>query len=184
MNARRMCAILLAVSATLLATQSAGAGGPLPFARQVSHGLLDAGADPAAPPPDAASAAAVALGRPGTSFRYLHTFGVADAPYFEDSAHLNNPVGIATQGANVWIAEGWGERALKFSGAGAFLRQIDQQGHEVRLGQVVVLVEGDRSGDAREGLGGLQGRGQLGLVGASGALEGVHQEHGAVIGEG
>lgn len=69
-------------------------------------------------------AAAIPLGQPGFSFRYVQTFGFTEEGYFEDTAHLYNPSGVATDGTSVWIADSYGNRALKFDSAGNFLRQI------------------------------------------------------------
>ena len=72
---------------------------------------------------------AFTLGTSGLSFRYLQTFGVTDVAYPSDTAHLNYPFGVGTDGDNVWVAELWGNRALKYDGSGAFLQQIGIAGN-------------------------------------------------------
>ena len=67
---------------------------------------------------------AVALGQPGLSFRYVQTFGFAEAGYIEDTNHFYEVAGLGTDGTNVWIADAWGNRVLKFDGSGSFLQQI------------------------------------------------------------
>jgi PKD repeat protein len=75
-----------------------------------------------------AATALSALGQPGTSFRPVQTFGITERAYFSDTTHLNMPWGLATAGNAVWIAESWGERALKFTNTGTFMTQIGQPG--------------------------------------------------------
>lgn len=70
----------------------------------------------------------VPLGNPGTSFRFVRSFGTLDQPYVPDNAHLNFPWGITTDGANVWIAESFGRRLLKFSHDGSFITAIGNAG--------------------------------------------------------
>ena len=74
------------------------------------------------------AAVAVGVGQPGLSFRYVQAFGSAKQAYISDTAHLNYPYGLATDGNSVWIAESNGDRALKFSNTGQFLAQIGQAG--------------------------------------------------------
>jgi len=75
-----------------------------------------------------ANASTIALGAPGTNFRYLKTFGVTAEAYFSDTTHLNFPAGLGTDGSNVWIAEGHGNRALKYTSSGSFVTQIGVSG--------------------------------------------------------
>lgn len=70
------------------------------------------------------SVADVALGEPGLSYRYVKTFGTTEAPYLADSVHLNYPFGLGTYGNDVWIAELWGNRVLKYNNTGSFKQQI------------------------------------------------------------
>jgi len=87
-----------------------------------------------------AASSAVPLGQPGFSFRYLQTFGEAEVPYFDDAEHLNNPVGVGTDGANVWIAEGNGRRALKYASDGTFLLKIGKAGFQYAAGMTLSYV--------------------------------------------
>ncbi len=62
----------------------------------------------------------VALGQPGTSFRYVKTFGVLETPYFSDLIHINRPLGLFIDGSNnLFVTEEQGLRLLKFNASGA-----------------------------------------------------------------
>jgi sugar lactone lactonase YvrE len=59
--------------------------------------------------------AAVALGQPGLSFRYVETFGVTEQAYIADVQHLNRPNGLFVDGSdNLYVVEDWGSRMLKY----------------------------------------------------------------------
>jgi sugar lactone lactonase YvrE len=60
-----------------------------------------------------------ALGAPGFSLSYASTIGDPTVGYFEDTTHLNFPYGVGTDGSHVWIADSYGNRALKFSNDGS-----------------------------------------------------------------
>lgn len=77
-----------------------------------------------------AGAAEISLGQPGTSFRYVTTYGVTEAGYFEDNNHLNFPYGVAVDGDTVWIAEEWGHRVMQFKSDGSYVSQIGKAGLE------------------------------------------------------
>jgi DNA-binding beta-propeller fold protein YncE len=95
----------------------------------------DVGRDLPAPTVDAAASVIPPLGAPGTSFRYVQTFGVAGQPYIEDAAHLNYPAGVAVEGGMLWIAEERGRRALKLSAPGVLLSQIGLAGQRYATGE-------------------------------------------------
>ena len=62
---------------------------------------------------------AVALGEPGTSFRYVETFGVTGEPYSADGEHLFTPSGLfIDSGDNLYVVEEIGYRMLKFDSSG------------------------------------------------------------------
>ena len=62
---------------------------------------------------------AVELGKPGTSFRYVETFGVTGEPYPADGEHLNGPNGMFIDSEdNLYVVEENGFRMLKFDAAG------------------------------------------------------------------
>lgn len=144
---RRVLASVLGLASLLLLVSATLAQGPEPPAPP-ERGLQDVGAplehqqwveepEPGAEVPrqrprplgaEAVEPAAVTLGEPGLSFRYVDTFGVTEEAYIEDSAHLAWPYGVGTDGANVWIADSWGIRAVKFANTGAFLMQIGTAG--------------------------------------------------------
>ena len=75
-----------------------------------------------------------ALGTPGFSLRYEQTFGETGVPYFDDTAHLNAPVGVWAGGSSVWIAEYSGSRVLRYGNDGLFQMQIGQTGMPYALG--------------------------------------------------
>jgi hypothetical protein len=75
-----------------------------------------------------------ALGTPGFSLRYEQTFGETGVPYFDDTGHLNAPVGVWAGGSSVWIAEYSGSRVLRYGSDGLFQMQIGQTGMPSALG--------------------------------------------------
>lgn len=97
---------------------------PLPFTQEATGAAV--------------GAAAVPLGQPGLSFRYVETFGVTEQAYISDTTHLNYPVGVGTDGINVWIAEMPGRRAIKFASDGAYQGiQIGVAGYDLFQGQTI-----------------------------------------------
>ena len=91
----------------------------------------DPGRDLPAPVVNAAGAAASVippLGAPGTSLRYVQTYGLAGQPYIEDAAHLNYPAGVAVEGGALWVVEERGRRALKLPAPGVLVNQIGKGG--------------------------------------------------------
>ncbi|MCS7220078.1 MAG: PKD domain-containing protein [Anaerolineae bacterium] len=73
-------------------------------------------------------AAAIPLGQPGLSFRYVQTFGVTEEPYIETDTHFYYVEGISTIGNAVWIGDHLGSRVLKFDANGDFIRKIGKAG--------------------------------------------------------
>ena len=71
---------------------------------------------------------AVALGQPGLSFRYVKTFGETETAYFTDTAHINYPFGLGTDGAGVWIADSVGRRVLTCTASGPCATFIGKAG--------------------------------------------------------
>src|SRR5574341_2653617 len=145
MKARLCTVLVLVVGLALLLTWSAAAQGPPPGDRELpgrgpihhpSGWGIDVGDRPfrsplssPGPPGTQDVSAAVALGQPGTVFRYVRTFGETEVAYFADTAHIYNPEGVAVDGAgNLWVAEALGGRALKYSRDGAFLMSIGAAG--------------------------------------------------------
>jgi hypothetical protein len=62
---------------------------------------------------------AITLGQPGTSFRYVETFGVAETPYFSDAVHINRPWGLFIDSSdNLYVTEEQGYRMLRYNSAG------------------------------------------------------------------
>jgi PKD repeat protein/sugar lactone lactonase YvrE len=94
--------------------------------------------------------AAVPLGQPGLSFRYVQTFGVAETPYISTTTHLNYPYGVGAQGNSIWIGELMGRRALKYDADGGNLAVIGRAGWVDNPGfaiQSVFDVAADSSGN-------------------------------------
>ena len=83
---------------------------------------------------EATTSADVALGQPGTVFRYVQTFGVTEQAYLADVQHLNRPAGVFIDGTNnLFVVEEWGARMLKYrTSDGANLLSIGTAGLEVR----------------------------------------------------
>jgi sugar lactone lactonase YvrE len=142
MKARFLIALVLSAGLALTLAWVAAAQGPEPVApipswdsdmpstRPLASG--DAGAQGATP--------AVALGQPGLSFRYVQTFGTTEVAYISDTAHINYPYGVGTDGANVWIADSMGLRALKYTNAGEIVQQIGKAGFRYGTGQSLEFV--------------------------------------------
>lgn len=85
-------------------------GGPLP------------GSEPFRARPANLQNAAVAVGQPGLSFRYEHTFGVTEQAYPADTQHLNGPRGLFIDATNnIFVVEDRGSRVLKYNAAGSSL---------------------------------------------------------------
>jgi DNA-binding beta-propeller fold protein YncE len=97
--------------------------------------------------PAAAGAADISLGQPGTSFRYLKTFGETETAYLEDSSHFYDAEGIATDGNNLWVTDSWGSRVVKFDNSGGFLQKIGKPGFRDSSGASLDYV-GDVAVDA------------------------------------
>ena len=54
------------------------------------------------------------MGLPGTSFRYLQTFGASTEAYPTDDTHLNTPNGMFIDGKILYVVEERGTRMLKY----------------------------------------------------------------------
>lgn len=80
------------------------------------------------------SISSIAVGQPGLSFRYVQTFGEVEKGYLDDTNHFYDVAGIATDGANLWVTDSWGNRALKFDSSGSFLRKIGKASYEDATG--------------------------------------------------
>jgi sugar lactone lactonase YvrE len=77
----------------------------------------------------AALPAALTLGQPGLSFRYVQTLGVTEQPYFSDTIHINRPLGLFMDvGNNLYVAEEFGNRVLEYNSAGNNLLELGQAG--------------------------------------------------------
>jgi sugar lactone lactonase YvrE len=71
----------------------------------------------------------VEVGLPGTVFRYEQTFGENGVAYLADGDHIYNPDGVGLDGnGNLWVVEGAGARALKYTTEGTFLWSIGTAG--------------------------------------------------------
>jgi hypothetical protein len=115
MKPRLFASFVLAVSLALLMAASTAAQRPFVSADDVS--------------PQQVNVPAVSLGQPGTSFRYVQTFGVTETPYFSDTTHLNQPRGLFIDGnGNLYIAEEQGCRLLKYTSTGTNTLAIGQAG--------------------------------------------------------
>jgi hypothetical protein len=69
------------------------------------------------------------LGQPGLSFRYVETFGVTEEAYQADTAHLNRPIGLYMDNSNnLYVAEDYGNRVLKYNPAGSNLLALGTAG--------------------------------------------------------
>ena len=81
--------------------------------------------------PASPDAPAVALGQPGTAFRYVRTFGVTEEAYLGDAQHLSGPNGLFVDaGGNLYVAEEYGSRVLKYNSGGANVLNIGKAGFQ------------------------------------------------------
>jgi tripartite motif-containing protein 71 len=63
------------------------------------------------------------------SYTYERTFGETGVAYFADTDHIYNPDGVGLDSAgNLWVVEGEGARALKYTTDGTFLMSIGTAG--------------------------------------------------------
>ena len=98
----------------------------------------------------AMEAAAVPLGQPGLSFRYVQTFGVTEEPFIEKDDHFYGVEGVGTIGNTVWIADTHANRVVKFDSSGNFLQKIGKAGVMDYTGaslQYITDVAEDNSGN-------------------------------------
>lgn len=71
----------------------------------------------------------VALGQPGTAYRYVQTFGQTGMPYLADGQHLNGPNALTIDGNNsLYVVEELGHRLLKYNASGANTLTLGQAG--------------------------------------------------------
>jgi hypothetical protein len=127
----RILVTLLGVSALLLLTAAVLAQEPDPWERETlqipypptHEPQLDelgpwawrAGAKPQLLTEGPVEPAAVTLGEPGLSFRYVDTFGVAEQAYIPDAQHLYRPNGLCIDNSdNLYVVEENGARMLKY----------------------------------------------------------------------
>jgi sugar lactone lactonase YvrE len=101
--------VLVASLALLLAVSTSAQRSDRPIASSPSGDLG----------PHSVNAPAVTLGQPGTSFRYLRTYGEAETPYLADTAHLFGAAGLFIDGSNnVYVVETDGHRLLRYNSTG------------------------------------------------------------------
>jgi PKD repeat protein len=76
----------------------------------------------------------LALGEPGTSFRYTETMGVTEQAYVPDTQHLNAPNGLFIDTSdNLYVVEELGARLLKYrTSDGASLLSVGTSGLQNR----------------------------------------------------
>src|SRR4030067_336602 len=102
--------------------------------------------------PQSGPAAAPLLGAPGVSLRYVETLGETEAPYFDDTQHINTPGGIWAGGSALWVGEYYGSRALKYLSDGTFQMQIGMSGNPFALGDAELWDVNDVSVDSTGGI--------------------------------
>jgi sugar lactone lactonase YvrE len=124
MRTRSLIVIILAIVVAFAMIWSAAAQGPEPRSGDRATPVAEPPRPDGGLAPRSLNSPVVALGQPGTVFRYVQSFGTNETAYLEDSSHLNYPYGVGTDGTNVWIAESSGIRAIKFTSGGNFITQI------------------------------------------------------------
>ena len=85
-----------------------------------------------------AAAAAVGIGLaaraaaqdPGAVYalQYAGTVGEPGVPWYRSAAQLSGPAGLGARGDDLWVADGIGRRAVKFSSGGRYLAEIGRAG--------------------------------------------------------
>jgi hypothetical protein len=139
MKTRLFIVFVLVIGLALLLAWNAAAQGPEPsghrppaYPPRRGAGVDGQPVSRSAPTGGAAAqgvSAAVTLGSPGLSFRYVRTFGVTEVAYLADFAHLDYPYGVGADSAgNVWAAEINGARATKYTAGGSFLMSLGTAG--------------------------------------------------------
>ena len=73
---------------------------------------------------------------PGATYalQYAGTLGEAGVPWFRSAAQLGGPAGLGARGDDVWVADGIGRRAIKFSSGGRYLGEVGRAGDVSGLG--------------------------------------------------
>lgn len=71
----------------------------------------------------------ITIGEPGTSFRYVETYGTSEEPYLADTAHINRPLGLFVDNSdNLYVTEEQGHRVLKYRSTRENLLALGQAG--------------------------------------------------------
>ncbi len=134
MKARSIFSVVVILCLNLVLTGAAAAGTaspPNPADRFADLGAPRSAAGRPAPTaaPASPDAPTVALGQPGTAFRYVRTFGVTEEAYVADLQHINAPDGLFIDANdNLYLVEERGMRVLKFNAAGQNLLVIGVAG--------------------------------------------------------
>jgi DNA-binding beta-propeller fold protein YncE len=113
MKIRFCVALVLLASLMMVLNGGAAAQAPSPYRlpQQAAPGASTVGAP-------AANLPTVSLGQPGTSFRYVQTFGITNQAYPADVQHINQPVAVFVDSSdNVFVVEEKGSRVLKYRGS-------------------------------------------------------------------
>jgi len=135
MKTRLSTACILIVGLGLVLTWAVTAQGPSPdlFSHSLREiaGLASSAVDAAKGNELAGlrATAAISLGQPGLSFRYVQTFGVTEEPYPADAQHLNGPNGLFIDGSNnLYVIEERGYRLLKYNSSGGNVMTLGHAG--------------------------------------------------------
>ncbi|MEO8084183.1 MAG: NHL repeat-containing protein, partial [Ardenticatenales bacterium] len=67
---------------------------------------------------------------PGAAYAltYAGTLGETGVPWYRSAAQLSGPAGLGAVGDDIWVADGAGKRAIKFSSGGRYLGEIGRAG--------------------------------------------------------
>jgi hypothetical protein len=110
MKARLFIVFVLVIGLALLLVWSAAAQGPVPGGHRPPAHPQGVGGVAAQ-----GVSAAVALGSPGTVYRYVQTFGETEQAYPADVQHLYYPGGLFMDASNnLYVVEAMGARLLKY----------------------------------------------------------------------
>ncbi len=116
---RWMMNLVVVVVLAMSVTGSVLAQAPSPASLPALSQTFLSAAPPAAPQPNGAAgigaSTALTLGQPGTSFRYVQTFGITEEAYPADTRYLNGPNGLFIDGSDhLFVVEEQGSRLLEY----------------------------------------------------------------------
>jgi sugar lactone lactonase YvrE len=120
MRTRSLIVTILAFVVAFAMVWSAAAQGPEPRSGDRATPVAEPPRPDGGLAPRSLNSPAVALGQPGTSFRYVQTFGTTEEAYPNPgTSYLNSPGGLYIDGGNnLYVVEDHGYRLLRYTAGG------------------------------------------------------------------